>query len=64
MKVIINNINNFTSKEVLDNITDFIYQQTTTDSFTKDTVVNVDNEYEVIVKTKKNEITELIFNLK
>jgi len=63
MKVIINNINNFTSKEVLVDIINFIFTQTTTNSFTKDTVVNIDNEYEVIVKTNKNEVKELIFNI-
>ncbi len=63
MKVIINNINNFTSKELLDDIENFIYQQNTTDAFTENTTVNVDNEYEVIVKANKNEVKELIFNI-
>ena len=63
MKVIINNINNFTSKELLDDITNFIFQQTTTDAFTENTTVNVDNEYEVIVKADNNEVKELIFNI-
>jgi len=62
MKVIINNINN-SSKELLDDITNFIFQQTTTDAFTENTTVNVDNEYEVIVKADNNEVKELIFNI-
>lgn len=64
MKVIINNINNFTSKELLDDIEKFIFQQTTTDAFTENTTVNVNNEYEAIVKVDNNEVKELIFNIK